>query len=169
MLNLNSHFLFRKDDSASWQRIFWKKLNLKWKRGAEYPATWFRSGRFAYLQNLWMIIMRLMEFMIVETSLCQNGIDLHVTFYLAHGIWFCYGSLSWQLCSAKRTLKEWRIFYAWLLRKYVTHPAGTSDRSDICKGFHRFLIEVLQWSSMRKNIFESIHKQPITLQNYILP
>ena len=30
--------------------------------------------------------MRLMEFMIVETSLCQNGIDLHVTFYLAHGI-----------------------------------------------------------------------------------
>ena len=110
------------------KEFFGKKLNLKWKRGAEYPATWFRSGRFAYLQNLWMIIMRLMEFMIVETWLCQNGIDLHVTFYLAHGIWFGYGSLSWQLCSAKRALKDWRIFYAWLLRKYVTHPAGTSDR-----------------------------------------
>ena len=42
------------------------------------------------------------------------------------------------------------------------HPAGTSDRSDICEGFPSFGSKFYN-KHRRVNIFGNLHKQPIRL------
>ena len=59
--------------------------------------------------------------------------------------------------------------FTFFLKIYIitVHPAGTSDRSDICEG-SKFVIEVLQLTCLRQKKIGNIHKQLIHLTKKII-